>query len=124
MLLIKTIVKQSPIHGLGCFTEEKIENGQVIWEYDDRIDRRIPVSTLSEFPEPIQEFLKMYGYTEMYEGEKVVVLCGDHSRHFNHSDDPNLMDTPQKTTAIRDIEVGEELTCNYFSFDLDADVKW
>ena len=124
MLLIRTSLRPSPVHGLGCFTEEKIRQGQVIWEYDERIDRRIPASKLPEFPVPIQEFLSMYGYAEMHEGQKVVVLCGDHSRHFNHSDDPNLRDTPSKTTAARDIEVGEELTCDYYSFDMDAGEKW
>jgi len=124
MLLIKTSLRLSPIHGIGCFTEEKIRNGQVIWEFDERIDLRIPVSKLSEYPLPIQEFLSIYGYAEMYEGQKVMILCGDHSRHFNHSENPNLMDTPLKSIAIRDIEAGEELTCNYHSFDLDADQKW
>ena len=123
MLLIRTSLRLSPIHGIGCFTEEKIRNGQVIWEFDERIDMRIPISELSELPLPIQEFLSIYGYAEMYNGQKMMILCGDHARHFNHSENPNLMDTPFKSIATRDIEVGEELTCNYHSFDLDADQK-
>jgi uncharacterized protein len=124
MLLIRTSLRLSPIHGIGCFTEEKIQKGQVIWEFDERIDLRIPASKLSEFPPPIQEFLSIYGYAEMYDGQKVMILCGDHSRHFNHSENPNLIDTPSKSISTRDIEAGEELTCNYYSFDLDADQKW
>lgn len=123
MLLIRTSLRQSSIHELGCFTEEKIQKGQVVWEYDDRIDRRIPVSKVPEFPGPIQEFLAMYGYTEIHEGEKVVVLCGDHSRHFNHSESPNVGDTPSQSIALRDIEAGEELTSDYNSFDLDTQSK-
>jgi SET domain-containing protein len=124
MLLISTSLRPSPIHGIGCFTNEKIRKGQVVWEFDERIDLRIPVSRLSEFPTPVQEFFSIYGYTEIYGGEKVMILCGDHSRHFNHSENPNLIDTPSKSTATQDIEAGEELTCNYYSFDLDADQKW
>jgi hypothetical protein len=43
----------------------------------------------------------------------------------NHSDTPNLYDTPDnlQELASRDIEVGEELTCNYFLFDLHAAEK-
>jgi SET domain-containing protein len=124
MLLVKTSLRPSPIHGMGCFTEEKILKGQVIWEFDERIDLRIRMSELETFPAPIQEFLKIYGYTEMYHGEKVIILCGDHSRHFNHSDHPNLIDTEAISFAAREIEAGEELTCNYHSFDLDADTRW
>lgn len=124
MLLIRTSLRSSKIHGIGCFTEEKILKGQVIWEFDERIDLRIPVSDLPNYPPPIQEFLKTYGYAELFEGQKVLILCGDHSRHFNHSDSPNLIDTESKSIAARDIEAGEELTCNYYSFDLDADTKW
>jgi SET domain-containing protein len=124
MLLISTSLGPSPIHGIGCFTNEKIRKGQVVWEFDERIDLRIPVSRLSEFPTPVQEFFSIYGYTEIYGGEKVMILCGDHSRHFNHSENPNLIDTPSQSTATQDIEAGEELTCNYYSFDLDADQKW
>jgi SET domain-containing protein len=123
MLLIKTSIRPSLIHGIGCFTEENIQKGRVVWEFDERIDLRIPVSDLSEFPAPIQEFLQMYGYAEMYREQKILILCGDNSRYFNHSDNPNLKDTKFNNIAVRDIQAGEELTCNYYSFDLDAGEK-
>jgi uncharacterized protein len=124
VLLIKTSLKPSAIHGIGCFTEEKIQKGQVIWEFDKRIDLRIPISELPDFPAPIQDFLNMYGYGALHEGQEVLILCGDHSRHFNHSYEPNVVDTELQSIAARDIEIGEELTCNYYSFDLHADKKW
>jgi len=123
MLLIKTSLRSSSIHGLGCFTEEKIKEGQVVWQYDERVDLRLPVQQMAEFPVPFQDFLTMYGYTEMHAGEKVVILCVDHSRHINHSENPNLSDTPTQSIALRDIEAGEELTCDYRSFDLDTQEK-
>jgi SET domain-containing protein len=123
MLLIKTSLRQSAIHGLGCFTEENIRKGQLVWEYDERVDLHLPVRQVAEFPMPFQDFLSMYGYTEMRAGEKVVILCGDHSRHINHSESPNLSDTPAHSIALRDIEAGEELTCDYRSFDLDTEQK-
>jgi SET domain-containing protein len=123
MLLIKTTIKSSAIHGIGCFTEEKILKGQVIWQFDERIDLRIPASELPNFPPPIRDFLNMYTYAAMYQGQKVMILCGDHSRHFNHSDNPNLRDTELTSFAARDIEIGEELTCDYYSFDINTDEK-
>ena len=127
MLLISASVRPSPIHGLGCFTNEKIKKGQKVWVYDKRIDLSIPVSELSSLPEPIQAFLNMYGYVKIDQGEKVLILCGDHSKHMNHSSEPNVLeagDPDQANVAARDIEAGEELTCDYYSFDLDVGHKF
>ena len=123
MLLVRAYVGPSPIHGTGCFAAEAIKKGQVVWVLDERIDGIIPAIKLPEFPPPAQEFLLMYGYQTMQGGEKVIILCGDHAKHMNHSDEPNLIeiDDPEGAdVAARDIEAGEELTCDYYSFDLDG----
>ena len=81
---------------------------------------------IAALPVPAQEFFNMYGYVEMRGGRPVVTLCGDHAKHMNHSDTPDLIDgEPHLDTnvAARDIEAGEELTCDYHSFDLDAERK-
>jgi SET domain-containing protein len=36
----------------------------------------------------------------------------------NHSDGPNTYEKPDGTYAARDIEAGEELTCDYSNFGL------
>jgi SET domain-containing protein len=121
MLLVKTRIGPSRIHGVGCFAEERIRAGQPVWVFDKRIDSRLRITELPSFPKPIQDLLKKYGYEEMYEGHHTLVLCADHARHMNHSDDPNVLDDgSQYDIAARDIEPGEELTCDYYSFDLDA----
>lgn len=123
MLMVSACIKPSPIHGLGCFTNEKIKKGQVVWVYDPRVDVRIPVSELPSLPEPMQAFLHMYGYGTIYEGQEVIVLCGDHAKHMNHADVPNVVQADESGmtyVAARDIEAGEELTCDYYSFDLEA----
>ena len=122
MLLVKTRIGSSRIHGIGVFAEERIKQGQVVWVLDDRFDTRIPVSQLSALPKLVSVFLRTYGYQEIHEGERTLVLCGDHARHMNHSDHPNLVEA-EVTFAARDIERGEELTCDYFTFDLDAGRK-
>lgn len=124
MILVRTSLRPSPVHGLGCFTEEAIAKGQRVWVYDDRIDCRIAADDLPDLPPSIQEFLDVYGYAEVYEGRKVIVLCGDLSKHMNHSADPNLTNDGPDNIAARDIQPGEELTCDYYSFDLDAASKF
>lgn len=123
MLMINASVKPSRIHGMGCFTNEDIAKGQLVWIYDPRVDLSIPVAELGSFPEPMQAFLDMYGYRTISDGAEVMVLCGDHSKHMNHADVPNCLTEDSKgdtNVAARDIKAGEELTCDYYSFDLDA----
>ncbi len=122
MFLVKTRIGPSKIHGIGVFAEERIPKGQMIWVLDARIDVRVSISDLPTFPPPMRAFLRKYGYEEMHEGRRTIVLCGDHARHVNHSNDPNVTDG-EADLAARDIERGEELTCNYYAFDLDAERK-
>ena len=76
---------------------------------------------------PIQEYLLTYCYMEIRNGDKALVLCGDNSKYMNHSNMPNLIEVNHDNTSINvaivDIKAGEELTCNYFDFDLDAHRK-
>lgn len=126
MLLVSASLKPSPIHGMGCFTNEPVAKGQLVWVFDDRVDLRVPVDSLADLPLPMQEYLEMYGYAELVDGRKVITLCGDHSKHMNHSTEPNTMQDPAnpgRDLAVRDIAAGEELTCNYFEFDLDGTGK-
>jgi len=122
MFLVKTRIGPSKIHGIGVFAEERIAKSQMIWVFDARIDVRVPISDLPTFPPPMRAFLRKYGYEEMHDGRRTIVLCGDHARHVNHADEPNVTDG-EADLAARDIERGEELTCNYHTFDLDAERK-
>ena len=124
MLLVSASVRPSPIHGMGCFTNERIAQGQVVWQFDARFDLQIPAAELPALPPPVQQFLRMYAYLEVCDGAPVYTLCADHARHMNHSASPNLLNVSSQTdTALRDIEAGEELTCNYYHFDLDGSEK-
>ena len=122
MLLVRTSVRPSRIHGLGCFAEERIRAGQVVWVYDERVDIPMPTAALAALPEVVREYFLNFGYEELHDGVPVTVLCADHAKYVNHSDEPNLLDE-EANVAARDIEVGEELTCNYFKGDLDAERK-
>jgi SET domain-containing protein len=124
MILVRSSVKYSSIHGLGCFAEEDIREGQVVWKFDPLIDIEYRAQDVSSFPEAFQEFLRIYAYSVMKDGEKTLILCGDHARHMNHTTTPNLYESPEgMNIADRDIKAGEELTCDYTLFDLDVRKK-
>ncbi len=123
MLLVRTRLKPSTIHGLGCFAAERIPRGSVVWALDETIDIMMPFAKLASLPPLTERFFLMYGHVEMRDGEKTVILCGDHAKHMNHSDEPNVIEVDgdrDENIAARDIEVGEELTCDYHICDLDA----
>src|SRR5688572_25326387 len=125
MFLVRVYLAPSSIHGFGCFAADPIRKGELVWQFDPRIDRRIPRSEYSKFPAPVQEFLQRLTYIEVLEGVEYMVLCADHAKFVNHAPDPNLLDSPdgQCEYAAWDIGVGEELTCNYYESDLTAGQK-
>ncbi len=126
MLLVKSFLKFSEIHGVGCFTAEDIKAGQIVWQLDPVLDVEFDEDKLKTLSPAVVEFLKTYAYGQDSGSKKTYILCGDHARHMNHSDHPNLIESGGNTAinlAARDIKAGEELTCNYNDFDTEAHYK-
>lgn len=119
MLLIKTKLKSSSIEGLGVFAEEFVPTGTKIGEWDDNLDRTIPINYVLSLNPTIQNTLFKYAYKE----GKYYKLNTDNMRFFNHSNNPNTKQEMTSDWATKDIQIGEEITCNYFSFDEDAENK-
>lgn len=122
MLLVKTKLGVSRIHGIGLFADEFIKEGTVIWKFDALIDLRFAEEKIERLSQAAREQIQKYSYREKHSG--LYVLCGDDARFFNHSVDPNCFDVyynqeQDLTIARRDIEADEELTCDYALFDLD-----
>lgn len=122
MLLVKTKLDVSPIHGIGLFADEFIAEGTIIWKFSGLIDLRRAEEEILKLPEGSREQIQKYSYREKHSG--LYVLCGDDARFFNHSANPNCLDlyTSEEqdiTVALRDIAAGEELTCDYALFDQD-----
>lgn len=120
MFLIKTLIKSSKIHGTGVFTEEFIPKGALVWQYNDVIDKKISVNEIANLPEIAKQLLETYAWREGNE----IILCGDNGRFVNHNVDGNLgNDGLDKSVciALKDINIGEELTENYSQFDEDFD---
>ncbi len=116
MLLVRTSVRQSRIHGLGLFAEEFIPEGKILWRFDPLLDKVIDETSLSGLPQQVVDFIDVY--SEYFPDLGVLVLSGDNDRYTNHSEDPNtevvLPNAPTATVrATRDIQPGEEITCDY-----------
>lgn len=130
MLLVRTIVKPSPIAGMGIFADEEIKKGQIIWRYSPDTCLVITKTQLDSYINSfhkteniiIQYYLTYGYYVEKAEG--ILVLL-DNARFFNHSSQPNSGGMPQASNdltgqcsiALRDIEKGEELTESYYTYD-------
>ena len=125
MFVVRTSLHPSPIHGIGAFADEPIRAGQLVWQFDPRLDLCLPVEDLASFPEAVQEHIRTRAYFEERGDERVMVLCADNSQYVNHSSRPNLLESEDGLQEIAgfDIAVGEELTCDYFRFDLEAAAK-
>jgi uncharacterized protein len=123
MLLVKTYLAPSRIHGIGLFAAEDIAEGTLMWRLDTAIDTLLTDDELDALPVAVQEFLGTYIYR--LPGLSSWILDGDHARHFNHSRNPAMgkRDNPFESYALRDISRGEELTCDYRTY-VGEDAPW
>lgn len=118
MLRVPTFVAPSPIAGVGLFAATDLPAGTVIWQYTDGVDWRISPEEFGQFPEPYRTRLRHYVYEE---DDGWFVLCGDNAKFMNHHESPNCDDPEgQYTITNRHIRAGEELTCDYRSFDRES----
>ena len=115
MLCVSTYVAPSRIAGVGLFAAQALPAGTRIWEFTEGVDWRISAAEFERFPKPYRERLRHYTYVD---DRGFHILCGDNAKFMNHADDPNCSDAdPRWTVTVRDIEAGEELTCDYREFD-------
>ncbi len=117
MLLVETYLDNSSINGLGIFSTHKIKKGEIIWKFYEGLDIKIHKDDLHKLNlNPAQlKFIDTYFWRQ---GEYFYSCC-DHSTFQNHSSNENSVQIGDYLYASRDIEVGEEITIDYSSFDDD-----
>ena len=126
MLMVRTRLGVSRIHGIGLFADQFIPKGTVTWRFTEGFDLRLPQSALDVLSPFAREQVLKYAYFD--ERLSLYELCSDDARFFNHADDPNTRSVESPTgghidIATRDIAKGEELTCDYRTFDRDWKMK-
>ncbi|HCC22593.1 TPA: SET domain-containing protein-lysine N-methyltransferase [Candidatus Falkowbacteria bacterium] len=127
MLMVKTTIGPSNIDGIGLFADQLITKGTPVWKFARGFDLQVGKLEIEKLAAPAQEQFKKYSYLNPATAK--YILCFDDARFFNHSETPNCDDVVSSaeseglTVANKDIQPGEELTCNYRIFDADFDHK-
>lgn len=112
MLLVRTYVAPSPIHGLGLFAAEPIAAGTPMWRFQSGFDQILAPELVEQLPAVAHDFIMIYAYLSPdFPGG--YVLNGDQAIYINHSKSPNTDNAGPVTLAAHDIAAGEEITCDY-----------
>ncbi len=121
MLLVKTKIKESEVHGVGLFADQFIPKGTEIWRFTPGFDQKFTREQILSFPDLLQIYI--YKYCWRSKKSKLYCLSADNGKYFNHSENPNILsgyrDNEEEvvTVAVRDIETGEEILDNYSFFE-------
>ncbi len=118
MLLVKTKIGESCIHGLGLLADQDIKQGTVIWKFAPNLDLVLTKEWLKDYDEEVANRLLDY----CYRVDDKYILCCDNARFINHSSKANTIDNSKleaEVIAKKDIKAGEEITSNYADFDDD-----
>lgn len=114
----KIVIGISPIHGKGMFAKERISKGEVVFIKGGHILKREQLFTSGAINSYLPIDDNYFLAAEEPEEEDLIKLYN------NHSCEPNCGLRGEITfVAMRDIEIGEELTCDYAFID-DEDYEF
>lgn len=100
----------SPEVGYGVVAKEFIPKGTITWVLD-KLDREFTQQEFQDLEPGYQEILDTYTFRN---NKGNLVLCWDNGRFVNHSFNSNCLTTAYDfELAIRDIQLGEQLTDDY-----------
>lgn len=96
--------------GRGVRATTRIPTGTLVW-VRDRFDHVLSQEQVDELDSAHRRLVETWGYRD-HTGSWV--LCSDAGRFVNHSCSPAMRGLgPDMMIAVRPIEIGEELTCDY-----------
>lgn len=124
MLVVKTKIGQSKIEGIGLFADQFITKGTVTWKFDPKFDIYFDPGEVEEMSELKKDLITHYAYLSKKSGKYVYSI--DNTRFANHSTNPNIAEDEKLsqgsveicTIAMRDIQIGEEMTIDYRAIDV------
>ena len=119
MLNVNTYLDRSSIHGIGLFAGQKIMSGSMVWEFNPAVDLVYSLDQWDSLKANItaQSFINLVRLSYKEAGH--IYICMDNAQFMNHSEIcANIVHgaTMNKMHAVRNIDKGEELLCNYLSY--------
>ena len=124
MLMIATYLDRSTINGIGIFTAEPVKRGQIIWKFNPAIDLVFTARQWKNKLELVTPQAREALHRYSYKSNNKYYLCNDNSQFMNHSEAlNNVINNSISDTmyAAREIDIGEELLCNYFEYSDEDD---
>lgn len=123
MLVVKTKIGQSKIEGIGLFADQFIPKGTITWKFDPKFDIYFDPKEVEKMSEPQKDLIIHFAYLSKKSSKYVYSI--DNTRFTNHSTNPNIAEDEKLsegdeeicTVAIRDIQIGEEMTIDYRTID-------
>lgn len=116
MLTVETYVDCTLTKGVGLFAKKFIAKGSKYWIRNEIFDSVFSPREFELLDTLAADYIKKYGFLETSGNW---YLCNDNARFSNHSFNSNSKNHFDKNgivqycTASRDIEIGEEIMCNY-----------
>ena len=106
--------------GYGVFATKPIPRGTVTWVLC-QFDKIMTPAEVDNLPSAYKPLVERYSYVD---GAGNYVLCWDNGRNVNHSCDPAMMGVGHDfEMAVRDIAVGEQITCEYGSLNITGQLR-
>ncbi len=128
MFYVKTVLKPSLLHGIGCFADQAIKKGDLVWKYESGVDIFLTREGYEQLPKLQKDFFDHYAYwSDELHG---FVCAADNHRFTNHSTSPNVgtinaeEGNDGQDIALKDIEIGEEITVDYRVFGENPEIAY
>lgn len=103
--------------GYGVVAKAFIPKGTITWALD-KLDREFTPDQYSKMEVEYKSIIDTYAYRN---SKGNLVLCWDNARFVNHSFNSNCLTTAYNfELAVRDIEIGEQLTDDYGYLNVDT----
>jgi len=119
MIIVPTYLNKSEIHGFGVFAKGFIPRGAKVWEFNPTFDITFTEQQFEALPPATRAEIEIH----LYQPEPGGLLYYESTmgKYMNHSREANVdFSEIGVGWATRDIQAGEELTCDYRHFMADV----